>query len=575
MPSPPATLHPSAVTSQYPGAGWFRVDPARVVTSVSPELERITGFSAREVIGQPCISLIRCPECLRGCGLFREGRVDDVTLTIFRKDGSEIEVMRSGELTRDRRGRVTGGIETVRLADQAGGPAEPSEQLETLLGSLGRMFIIADAEQRVMSASASLAAQLGLDRGSLTGLSLERIFGDRLFGPHGSLSETLRAGARREGMAAALTTPAGRQIPVSISIGAIARETHCGAAGARTAIIMRSADDTMHADDVSSFEGIVGRSASMQRIFRLIDLLHDNDATVLVTGESGTGKEMVARALHARSGRRGAFVAVNCAALPAELLESELFGHVRGAFTSAVRDRPGRFEVADHGTLFLDEIGDMPHAIQPKLLRALQDHSFERVGDSRTRTVDVRVIAATHIDLARAVEEGRFREDLFYRLRVVPIHIPPLRERREDLTYLISHLLERIGSRRGRAVRLAPAALEALVAGNWPGNVRELENALEYGTALCDGQTIHIEHLPPQFGLEWRDGAGTAGNEGSGNTTDDARIAAGPALTIEEREELTAIREALTRAHYRRDAAARALGMSRTTLWRKMKQYRL
>jgi transcriptional regulator with GAF, ATPase, and Fis domain len=314
----------------------------------------------------------------------------------------------------------------------------------------------------------------------------------------------------------------------------------------------------------------------MQRIFRLIELLNDNDATVLVTGESGTGKEMVARALHTRSGRRGSFVAVNCAALPADLLESELFGHVRGAFTGAVRDRPGRFEVADHGTLFLDEIGDMPPALQAKLLRVLQDHAFERVGDSRTRTVDVRVIAATHVDLSRAVAEGRFREDLFYRLRVVPIHIPPLRERREDLTYLISHLLQRIGSRRGRALRLAPAALEALVAADWPGNVRELENALEYGTALCDGQTIHLEHLPPLAGLGSRASSGEASADRRvGNATDDTALSVALALSTDERHELTEIREALRRAHYRRDEAARALGMSRTTLWRKMKQYRL
>ena len=571
----PATPPPPDAITRLAGVGWFQVNADRTVTAVSPELERITGFAAPEVVGRPCIALIRCPECLKGCGLFRHGRVDDLRLTVYRKDGTEIDVVRAGEVTTDGDGRVIGAIETVRLADD-GRSTHPPEQLETLLGSLGRMFIIADAEQHVMAASSALATRLGITSEALVGRPLEHLFAGALFGAQGSLKGALESGARREGLAAELSTTAGRRIAVSISIGPIARGSHCGDAGARTAIMIRPADDPTHADDVPSFEGIVGRSPAMQRIFRLIELLNDNDATVLVTGESGTGKEMVARALHARSGRRGSFVAVNCAALPAELLESELFGHVRGAFTGAVRDRPGRFEVADHGTLFLDEIGDMPAALQAKLLRVLQDHAFERVGDSRTRTVDVRVIAATHVDLSRAVAEGRFREDLFYRLRVVPIHIPPLRERREDLTYLISHLLQRIGSRRGRALRLAPPALEALVAADWPGNVRELENALEYGTALCDGQTIHLEHLPPLAGLGSRASGGEASAERRiGDATDDAALSVALALSTDERHELTAIREALRRAHYRRDEAARALDMSRTTLWRKMKQYRL
>jgi len=571
----PNTRPAADLIARLAGVGWFQVNADRVVTAVSPELERITGFTAPEVVGRPCIALIRCPQCLKGCGLFRHGRVDDVTLRVYRKDGTEIDVVRAGEVTTDADGRVVGAIETVRLADD-GRSTQPPEQLETLLGSLGRMFIIADAEQRVMAASGVLAAQLGVTTEALAGLPLERVFGGGQFGAHGSLNAALVSGARREGLAAELTTTAGRRIPVSISIGPIARGSHCGDAGAQTAIMIRPADDPTHADDVPSFEGIVGRSPAMQRIFRLIELLNDNDATVLVTGESGTGKEMVARALHSRSGRRGSFVAVNCAALPADLLESELFGHVRGAFTGAVRDRPGRFEVADHGTLFLDEIGDMPAALQAKLLRVLQDHAFERVGDSRTRTVDVRVIAATHVDLMRAVAEGHFREDLFYRLRVVPIHIPPLRERREDLTYLVSHLLQRIGSRRGRALRLAPAALEALVAADWPGNVRELENALEYGTALCDGQTIHLEHLPPLAGLDQRLSGGRVSADGQpGDATADDALSVALTLSIDERHELTTIREALRRAHYRRDEAALALGMSRTTLWRKMKQYRL
>ncbi len=563
-PTPQSTR--SDIIATLAGVGWFEVDDDRQLTAVSPELERITGFSAREVIGKPCISLIRCPQCLKGCGVFRHGHIQDTPLRLFHKNGHEIDVVRSGQAMYDGDGRITGAIETVRLADRPS--SGPSEQIETLLGSLGRNFVIADGELRTISASTELAVTLGIDRASLTGLPLTRIFGESALGDGGALREAITSRDRREGLRAELHPVDGRRLPVSVSVGPIDEGTHCGIAGARVAIMIRESDEGAHESDAASFEGIVGRSPAMQRIFRLIELLHDNDATVLVTGESGTGKEMVARALHARSGRHGPFVAVNCAALPGELLESELFGHVRGAFTGAVRDRPGRFEVAEGGTIFLDEIGDMPAALQAKLLRVLQDHAFERVGESVTRHVDVRVIAATHIDLARAVAEHRFREDLFYRLRVVPIHVPALRERRDDLTFLIPHLLQRIGARRGRALQLSPAALQALVSAPWPGNIRELENALEYATALCGGQTIHPEHLPPDLGALAldvpREKGGTA-----------ERMA--PALTLsrDEQEERERLREVLERTRYRRDEAADALGMSRTTLWRKMKQYQL
>ena len=256
----------------------------------------------------------------------------------------------------------------------------------------------------------------------------------------------------------------------------------------------------------------------MERVFRLVENLEHSEATVLLTGESGTGKEVLARAIHAHSPRRsGPFVAVNCGALPGELLESELFGHVRGAFTGAVRERAGRFEVAAGGTLFLDEVADLPLHLQVKLLRVLQERTFERVGESQSRRTDARIIAATNVDLRRAVQEGRFREDLFYRLRVVPIEIPPLRERREDIEPLATYLLARVAARQGRALRFSPDALRALLDYAWPGNVRELENALEYAVAVCKGQTILPEDLPAELpqaervGRERR-GSATAAN---------------------------------------------------------------
>jgi Transcriptional regulator containing PAS, AAA-type ATPase, and DNA-binding domains len=249
-----------------------------------------------------------------------------------------------------------------------------------------------------------------------------------------------------------------------------------------------------------SSHGLVARSQAMRGIVHLVESLHRSEATVLVTGESGTGKELIARALHANSPRcTGPFVAVNCGALPGDLLESELFGHVRGAFTGAVRDRVGRIDLARGGTLFLDEVGDMPLHLQVKLLRVLQERHFERVGESVPRPMDARVIAATNVDLAEAIRAGRFRDDLYYRLRVVPIHVPPLRERVEDIPLIAHHLLAHIGGREGRALLLSPDTLAAMARYRWPGNVRELGNALEYAVATCTGQTIQIENLPPEL----------------------------------------------------------------------------
>ncbi|MFH1035874.1 MAG: sigma-54 dependent transcriptional regulator [Pseudomonadota bacterium] len=248
-------------------------------------------------------------------------------------------------------------------------------------------------------------------------------------------------------------------------------------------------------------QNIVGQSRPMQDVFRMIHKVAATDASVLILGESGTGKELVARAIHAQSGRdERPLVPVNCGAIPAELLESELFGHEKGAFTGAIKTRLGRFELAEGGTIFLDEVGDMSPMLQVKLLRVLQEHQFERIGGTKTISVDIRVIAATHRDLKKRVEEGTFREDLYYRLNVVPIKVPPLRERRSDIPLLADYFLERLGRLKGLGhKRLHPEVLERLMRHHWPGNVRELENLLERLVILSEGDLILLEDLPPKL----------------------------------------------------------------------------
>ena len=249
--------------------------------------------------------------------------------------------------------------------------------------------------------------------------------------------------------------------------------------------------------DRAEFREIIGTSGSMQKVFSVVSKVADTDATVLISGESGTGKELVARAIHAQSSRRGApFVAVNCAAIPRDLLESELFGHVKGAFTGAIRDKAGKFQLADGGTIFLDEVGELPLDLQPKLLRALQERSVEPVGGSHPQKLDVRVVAATNVDLEKALDEGMFREDLYYRLAVIPVHLPPLRERREDIPLLIRRFLARSGS---PAPSVSAEALAILENYPWPGNVRELRNAIERAVIMAKGDKIRLEDLPAEL----------------------------------------------------------------------------
>jgi DNA-binding NtrC family response regulator len=320
-------------------------------------------------------------------------------------------------------------------------------------------------------------------------------------------------------------------------------------------------------DQRHSFEGIVGRSRAMQDLFQLLQTVAPTSSTILISGETGSGKEVVARAIHHASPRRAhRFMAINCSAIPENLLEAELFGHTRGAFTGAVGTRQGKIEQAHKGTLFLDEVGTMSMALQMKLLRVLQEREFERVGDSQTIKVDVRVIAATNADLARMVAEGSFREDLFYRLNVIPVRLPALRERKEDVPLLVQHFLQKFGTELNRpALTVSQAALRCLMTYQWPGNVRQLENAMERAVALSGGRPqVEISDLPPDI---------QRASEGEpflyGLALPDDGIDFEIFIARIERE---VIRKALERTGGNKAAAAQVLNLKRTTLVEKLKR---
>ncbi|HEX8476118.1 MAG TPA: sigma-54 dependent transcriptional regulator [Pyrinomonadaceae bacterium] len=322
--------------------------------------------------------------------------------------------------------------------------------------------------------------------------------------------------------------------------------------------------------------GIIGRSDRMNAIFQLVDQVAPARSTVLITGESGTGKELIAKAIHEQSPRASKpFVTVNSSNIPSELLESELFGHTRGAFTGAVAAKKGLFEVADGGSIFLDEIGDVPPETQARLLRVLQEREFTPLGDTSPRRVDVRIVAATNIDLKEAVRQGAFREDLYYRLAVVPIELPPLRERREDILQLAQHFIHKYNEENGRQIsdQLAPEVLALLEAYTWPGNVRELENVIERAVVIAPGTEITVPCLPTDIANPQK-------------AREAAQSSAGVAVGIDvghginfydevRRFEIDIIRRALEQTSGHQSRAARLLGMNATTLNSKIKTYNI
>jgi DNA-binding NtrC family response regulator len=319
------------------------------------------------------------------------------------------------------------------------------------------------------------------------------------------------------------------------------------------------------------FEGIVGKSRPMQKLFQLLETVAATNSTILVTGETGTGKEVIARAIHHNSGRRmHRFVALNCSAIPETLLEAEIFGHVKGAFTGAVGNRQGRLEQAHKGTLFLDEVGTMSTALQMKLLRVLQEREFERVGDSHSTKVDVRVIAATNSDLVKMVAQGDFREDLYYRLNVIPVHVPPLRERKEDIPLLVQHFVDKltrdgsVPARGGKPPTVSQDAMRRLMAYHWPGNVRQLENAIERAIAFTAGRgQIDVDDLSTEIQQA------QVPVVSSSVTLPDEGIDLDAFVAEIERE---LIERSLERTGGNKGAAARLLNLKRTTLVEKLKR---
>jgi PAS domain S-box-containing protein len=378
----------------------------------------------------------------------------------------------------------------------------PAHSTSIILESISDGVFTVDEDWRVTSFNRAAETITGIRREQAIGRPCCEVFRASLCETDCALRHTFATGKPVVGRSAFIVRADGERLPISVSTAVLRDERGRVIGGAETFRDL-SAIEELRKELSGRFEigDFMSRSPGMRRVFDILPQVAASDCTVLVRGETGTGKELLARAIHHTGPRRRRpFVAVNCGALPETLLESELFGYKAGAFTGALHDKPGRVALAEGGTLFLDEIGDMSPGLQVKLLRFLQDGTYDVVGGTGTLRSDVRVIAATHRDLERRVQEGTFRADLYYRIDVVKIEVPPLRERPEDVPLLVDHFVARFNRIQGRSIRgVHPEALGLLMAYDFPGNVRELENILEHAFVLCDTDRLELRHLPPHF----------------------------------------------------------------------------
>ncbi len=429
---------------------------------------------------------------------------------------------------------------------------------EVILESISDGVFTVDMEWRVTSFNRAAEEITGVSREEAVGQRCSDVFRSSMCGPACALQATLKTGKPVIGKSGYIIDAEGNRVPVSISTAVLRDGDGCVIGGAETfrdlsevEALRQELEGKTQAGDLTS------RSPLMQRVLEVLPAIAASPSTVLVLGETGTGKEVVARTLHSLSPRsQGPFVAVNCGALPDTLLESELFGYKAGAFTGATRDKPGRFAMASGGTIFLDEIGEISQALQVRLLRVLQERTYEPLGATRPETAHVRVIVATNKDLMEQVRRSVFREDLYYRVNVVRVELPPLRRRKEDIPLLAEHFVARFNRLQGRSVQgLDGEALSLLIAHDWPGNVRELENAIERAFILCGDGPIGVAHL-----------SGALTNPAAAGGADTGIRAAHDVLDAQ------AIHAALAKNAFNRLAAARDLGIHKTTLFRRMKK---
>ena len=496
----------------------FMLDPAGRVSSWNPGAERIKGYRPEEILGKH-FSIFYSQEDTDGGRpdlalktASSQGQFEDEGWRV-RKDGSRFWASVVISAIRDANGNLIGFTKVTRdLSDRkkAEEALRRSEaQFHALFEFSPDAIVASDAEGRITEMNARVESMFGYPRGELIGQSIECLVPERFRHAHPSHRKEYSAAPRPRPMGAGLELYGrrkdGSEFPADIMLGPVeTAEGRIVLSVIRDLSEKRKAEEALRQSELqkryleeelnteAQFEEIIGESVSLKRVLKLVETVSATDVTVLILGETGTGKEVIARAIHQLSPRHArVMVKLNCAAIPSGLLESELFGHERGAFTGALDRKIGRLELANEGSLFLDEIGDLPLELQPKILRALQEKEFERLGSTKPIPVNIRLIAATNRDLAKMVAEGHFRSDLYYRLRVFPILLPPLRDRREDIPLLVRYFVDRHARKLYKKIETIPEeTMRALTRWNWPGNIRELENFIERAVILTNGPVL-------------------------------------------------------------------------------------
>lgn len=552
--------------------GVIVLSPERKIVSLNRAAEALTGRRARDVLGKNCFEIFLDYLCGGQCKFLESPEAEIETVV------SEIDFIGPNQkqcsLTKiespiyDAHHRLKGCIEVFQdhsaFRDLIKRIRFEDLRLKIILDNLDIGVLTVDRGNHISFFNTMAEKITGFARTDLLGKSCAKVFGPRFWKDFHNAPDRIVNENGHFRVETDLTTREGQRIPVRANYVPLKNEEG-GVVGGLTTI----SDLSLQYHYKSAIRGqytfydMVGRHPEMQKIFEIIPVIASSDATVLIEGPTGTGKDLLAKIIHNASSRaKRKLIKVNCASLPDNLLESEMFGYVKGAFTGADSDKPGRFQDADRGTIFLDEIGDLPLSLQAKLLRVLEDREFYPLGSRKTTKVDVRIISATNQNLGQLVREKRFREDLFYRLNVMRLELPPLRERRGDIPLLISHILKRLRvTRESRAENFSNDAMDVLLNYDFPGNVRELENIIEHALIVCQGEIIGRHHLP----LALQQG-------GLPSFVFDEASSPGEAVAISEKN---MILDVLQKYSWNKGKTAAALNINRTTLWRKIKRYNI
>ncbi|MCK4352277.1 sigma 54-interacting transcriptional regulator [candidate division WOR-3 bacterium] len=555
------------------GDGVAFIDKDLHIVSWSESAERITHHSAGKVLGKNCKDIFKSELCEKNCPVqkvIKTGKaVSNIIVNIQTANGIKIPISINATPLKNVNHKIVGAILAFRniaeLQTISSELLNERNRLHAIVESIADGVFTVNAEWKITSFNQSAEKITGFKREAAIGKECRLIFRSNVCKENCPLRKTMETGKPISNFEIEILTKNHKKIPVAVSTALLIDEEGEIMGGVET---FRDLSKIKYLSkelaERYSFSNIVGKNPKMQEIYDLLGIVSETSATVLVLGETGTGKELVARAIHYNSPRKDKpFIKVLCANLSENLLESELFGHTKGAFTGAIRDKPGRFELANEGTIFLDEIGEIPGNVQAKLLRVLEDGEFERIGGTKTVKADVRIIAATNRDLKQLIKDRKFRQDLYYRLNVVSISLPPLREKRDDIPILVKHFIQKFRKKTGKNIEnVSPQVMDILIDYNWPGNVRELENAVEHAFVHCRSKIIQTQHLPDEIKPDELVGAGLVPARPSGE------------LTLDELEKKL-ILEALKKNNWNKLKTAKALKFSRTTLWRKIKKHKI